>query len=546
MKKRVSAVLTAAMAVGAVWAVPTVAEAYDTYPDISAGSWDERVRVYTQDWDPQVPRGLKAHVRKKGSPTRLATLTSFTRLPDAPCSLGEWCGSEPPPPSNFESEPVKLPELGVYTIDLEYTGSEGETVVHEDSGDLNYQVRPVISNLKSSAVSVENLDTVLSGDLVVYNPADGSSKPYAGGAFTAKRGSETIARTADAKGHFEEKFRITHTDFIQAPIESQMKFQLATQLNGRGDNEGVTVPVAPVETDMALDSPTLTGAYGTLGRVSGTATWKSADGKRKPLPVKMPIGLAYAASGLTDAAGRFNFSNQFRSDGVLNVWPHSVWFSSKTTVKVDATAGAFFHSFAAEVRPDKTVHVSSPFWRGEMPAGTTSLKVDVEYSADGKTGWTSRKAFNVATKPGTNPSYQITQSLPYPGAGYVRLRYAGTSAIHGAVTPAVRIERTMTAIPEFNVNPEPAKKGKPLTITGKLNHANPTWNPFGGQTVRYYFRPTGSTVWTEMGWSTTAADGTFDKSFTATRTGSWSARYVNTDPRHFAATSRVDDVIVNP
>ncbi|MET9856265.1 hypothetical protein ABZY57_25395 [Streptomyces sp. NPDC006450] len=121
------------MAVGTVWAVPTVARAADPYPDIGAYSWDERVVVSTWDTLVNVPVGLKAHVRKKGSPTRLATLTQFTRRPD-PCTTN--CGSEPLPPRDFQSEPVKLPELGEYVIDLEYTGSQGETILHEDIGDL--------------------------------------------------------------------------------------------------------------------------------------------------------------------------------------------------------------------------------------------------------------------------------------------------------------------------------------------------------------------------------------------------------------------------
>ncbi|WP_407838663.1 hypothetical protein ACE1OC_23505 [Streptomyces sp. DSM 116496] len=547
MKKRVSAVLTAAMAVGTVWAVPTVARAADPYPDVMTGSWEERVIVNTSDVETKVPRGLKAHVRKKGSPTRLATLTSFTRRPDAPCTWGDYCGSEPLQHSTFQSDPVKLPEIGTYTIDLEYTGTTGETVVHEDNGVLSYTERPVISNLKSSAVSVENLDTVLSGDLSVYNPLDGSSKPYAGGAFTAKRGLETTARTADAQGHFEAKFRITHTDFLKAPADGQVKFSLATELNGRGDIEGVTVPVAPVEADMALASPTVTGAYGTGAKISGTATWKSADGTRKPLPTTMPVIAGNWNSGSTDATGRFTLTRRLTEDGVLNVKPHSVWFDSKATLKVDVTPGTFFQGFTAGAGADRYVYVSSTFWRGEFPEGTTSLNVDVEFSADGKTGWTSRKSVAVPTKPGWNAGgYKIEQKLPYTGPGYVRLRYAGTPSIPGSVTPAVRFERTNTAIPEFNAAPEPAKKGTPITVTGKLNHADPTWKPLAGQRVDYYFRPAGSTAWTWMGLSTTAADGTFRKSFTANRTGSWQARYGTADNRHLNAVSRVDEVVVTP
>ncbi|MFF1411438.1 hypothetical protein ACFVX6_16885 [Streptomyces sp. NPDC058289] len=544
MKKRVSAVLSTAMAVGTVWAVPTVARAADPYPDVYAYSWQERVIVSTMDWDLGVPKGLKAHLRKQGSSEPITTLTLFTRRADD-CSQRD-CGSEPPN-SFFQSDPVKLPELGEYTIDLEYTGTQGERVVHNDSGTLRYLVRPAFSNVKSSPVSVEHLDTVVSGDLTVYNPVDGSSKPYPGATFTAKRGSETTVRTADAKGHFEAKFGITHTDFLKAPDGAQMEFDLATELNGSRDGASVTVPVAPVEADLKLDTPTVTGAYGAGAKVNGTATWKSADGTWKPLPTTMPIVAGNWSSGRTDAAGRFTLVRRLTEDGILDVKPHSVWFGSKATLKVDVTPGTFFQGFTAGAGADRYVYVSSTFWRGEFPEGTTSLKVDVEYSADGKTGWTSRKSVAVPTKPGWNAGgYKIEQKLPYTGPGYVRLRYAGTPSIPGSVTPAVRFERTNTAIPEFNAAPEPAKKGTPITVTGKLNHADPTWKPLANQSVVYYFQPAGSTAWTWMGSSTTAADGTFRKSFTANRTGSWQARYDTADNRHLNAVSRVDEVVVTP
>ncbi|MCY0931756.1 hypothetical protein OTB20_37365 [Streptomyces sp. H27-H1] len=364
--------------------------------------------------------------------------------------------------------------------------------------------------------------------------------------FTAKRGSVTTPGAADGNGHFEAEFPVTHTDFIKAPDSNQVEFSLTTERNGRSDSEGVTVPVAPVEALVDLDSPTVTGAYGTRATLSGTATWKSADGQWKPVPTRMPIGAAGWTNGLTDAAGRFTLSTQLRGDGVPTVKPLSVWFGSKTTVKVDTTAGAFFHTFAASVGADKSVEVSGNFWRGEIPAGTTSLKVDIQTSADGKTGWTTRKSFDVPTTPGANTIAPIKQSTPYPGPGYVRLRYAGTPAIHGAVTPAVKIARTMTALPRFDAAPEPVTKGKPITVTGTLDHADPTWKPFAGQSVHYYFRPAGTTAWKVMGYSKTAADGTFTKSFTATQSGDWSARYELADATHFIAASRVDGVVVTP
>ncbi|MER5488523.1 hypothetical protein ABT024_35640 [Streptomyces sp. NPDC002812] len=218
----------------------------------------------------------------------------------------------------------------------------------------------------------------------------------------------------------------------------------------------------------------------------------------------------------------------------------------KRLLEPEVTAGGtVFSGFRASVGPYRSVQVSGTFEYGEIPAGTTSLEVDIQYSPDGRTGWTTRKSFDVPTGAGANEWAVISQVLPYSGApGYVRLRYAGTPAIRGSVTPAVRVERTMTAIPDFNAAPEPVRTGRPHTLTGRLSRLAPVVKPMAGQRIDYYFRPAGSTAWTHMGGSVTAADGTFRKSFTATRTGSWYARYEHPDAAHFAAASRVDEVVV--
>ncbi|WP_327305555.1 hypothetical protein OG730_20235 [Streptomyces sp. NBC_01298] len=192
------------------------------------------------------------------------------------------------------------------------------------------------------------------------------------------------------------------------------------------------------------------------------------------------------------------------------------------------------------------MQVSALFDRAQIPAGTTSPKVEIQHSVDGKTGWTTRKSLNAPTDAGSNTSVNIDTKLPYPGAGHIRLLAAGTPAVHGSVTPAVKVARVMTAIPDLNASPEPVKKGRTLTVTGKLTQSLPAWQPFPQQTVHYSFRPAGSTTWKLMGHSTTGAGGTFTKTFTAGATGSWTARYEQPEVTHFAASSRVDEVVVTP
>lgn len=60
---------------------------------------------------------------------------------------------------------------------------------------------------------------------------------------------------------------------------------------------------------------------------------------------------------------------------------------------------------------------------------------------------------------------------------------------------------------------------------------------YPGRKVRSYFKPTGGTVWKEVGSSITRADGTFGAKFKAVSDGTWPVRHVDTDARHFASTS---------
>ncbi|MCX5405361.1 hypothetical protein OHA37_15875 [Streptomyces sp. NBC_00335] len=544
MKKRILAMLCAATATGAVLAVPTTAQAADPHAwGFEAQVEQENVVLYFKTLEQ--PKGLKVHLRKKGTAARVATITTFSTRDQ--CHLG--CDIGEVTSRYFLTGPLKLAALGEYAVDVEYEGTEGEAVLRKDAAALNYRLRPVFENLRTSnGVSLARRDTVLSGDLKIHDPRNGSRKPYAGGAITPS-GVVATPFKADVQGHFKSRITFSGNEDVRPRVEGGIdlaNIDLATELNGVKEQRSVQVAVASAEARITLDSPELTGAYAMRGKVGGAVTWKAADGTWKPAPAGSSVW-GESVGTVTDDAGRFALSPQFHGDGTWSVREYSGWLTAAPQeVKVDTTSGTHLWNLAATVDANKTVRVEAVFDRFEIPAGITSLKVEIQHSADGKTGWTTRKSVDVATQAGTNPRTYLDTTLPYPGAGHIRLLHASTKGIHGWITPTVKVARTETAIPSFNAAPEPVQKGRPLTVTGKLNQADPTWKPFAGQTVHYYFRPTGSTTWKAGGTSKTTADGTFTKTFTATATGSWTARYEQTDAAHFSTTSRIDDVIVSP
>ncbi|WP_407837602.1 hypothetical protein ACE1OC_16050 [Streptomyces sp. DSM 116496] len=398
----------------------------------------------------------------------------------------------------------------------------------------------------ANVVSLAYPDTVVSGYITVHDPRTGSTKPFTG-AFTARTGSVITQLATDARGRFESRVTVSGAENGDGEDSYKTSLHLAAEAeNGARGETSVPVPVGAVTARIALDSPTLTGPYGTDARVSGTVTWESADGTWKPVPAGAAIS-AGGVSARTDDAGRFTVVQPLRGDTTWKTRDSTPWLSTTNmNVTVDTTAGTAFSDFTAEADADRNVKVKARLDRGEIPAGVTSLTVDVQYSPDGATGWTTRQSVDVATGPGNNAPARVETTLHYPGPGFVRMRYAGTPDVHGSATPAVRAVRTPTAVPVFNAAPEPVGKGGPIAVTGKLTRQEQAWEPFAGQSVHYYFRPAGETAWTLMGSSQTDADGAFAREFTAERTGFWTARYAPADATHFQAASRVAEVVVTP
>ncbi|WP_407835191.1 hypothetical protein ACE1OC_00290 [Streptomyces sp. DSM 116496] len=250
--------------------------------------------------------------------------------------------------------------------------------------------------------------------------------------------------TAPNRGHFEFKAAFTGAEEVRTSYEqvdygqSFASIDFATTLNGVKIEASDRIYVLITPARIALDSSKATGAYATRGKIRGTVTWKAADGTWEPVPAGSRVFGGTMGEMTTDSAGRFTGTPTFLNDGTWTVSETSEWLTaSARSVTVDTTAGTRFSHHTASVDSKKTVYVCSALERFEIPAGATSLKVEVQHSVDGKTGWTTRKSVDVdvPTEPGTNREAFVSTTLPYPGSAYIRLRYAGTKAIHGWTNP---------------------------------------------------------------------------------------------------------------
>ncbi|MFD5147943.1 PKD domain-containing protein [Streptomyces sp. NPDC058401] len=477
MNKRISAVLCTATAMAAVLAVPTAAHADDPYTSFTTYTKNDGSVVldFPTDID---PKDLKVHLRKKNTAERVATITKFTAVPGEICSPS--CEDDLTGWLPLTTGSLRLAAFGEYSVDVEYDGTRGETVLHKDRATLNYQISPYLTHLAASnGVSLAHPDTTVSGKLWLFDPRDGSRKPFAGGALTAKTSTGTTRVTADAQGRFESRVTLSGGDHVDGYASQgdipNTSVPLETEVNGLKESESVPVPVTSVPGRISLDSPTLTGPYGTQAKAGGTVTWQAADGTWKPAPAGVGLKTDSGQYVSTDDAGHFTASTEFRKDEWWGIFG-ATWVEADDHVKVDTTAGTAFSGLGVEVDQHKNVTVKGRFERGEIPAGVTSLKAEVQTSADGRTGWSTVESVDVATRPGANAAAQVETTLPGTAKGYVRLQYAGTPDIHGSASPvAEALAADFTAAPGLPVSTLPSSpRVAPLTTRFDFTGTEPS------------------------------------------------------------------------
>ncbi|WP_067794584.1 hypothetical protein [Actinomadura formosensis] len=187
------------------------------------------------------------------------------------------------------------------------------------------------------------------------------------------------------------------------------------------------------------------------------------------------------------------------------------------------TARAVTAFSGANAGPEPVALDGTVTMSGRLLAGGAAVKgatVDVEFSANGTSGWTR------AGQGTTSSTGAFSVGAPATRDGYWRVRYAGSSAYRPAVSGADFVDaRYRTAITSFNAAPEPVRKGRALTVQGKLSRYVGGWKPGSGATVKIYFRRAGTSSWALAGTTRSASDGVFRTSFTAKLDGTWRAVY---------------------
>ncbi|MFG3012196.1 hypothetical protein ACGFZB_17380 [Streptomyces cinerochromogenes] len=482
---------------------------------------------------------LVATLRPVGSSatdTPVATITDFTKRYESSSWDAVWA-----------SQPIHLDTLGDYTVDIEATDGSGETTVQKDAGTLHYQKQPVFSGFAVTPAEpdIEHQTITAAGDMVVRDPSTRETEPLPGASvdLTFDGGSGKATAVTDGAGHFAVPHQLTQAGWAFADYNGDLGFAASSWID-------VRPKAAP--TRMVLDQSSFHVTTGEKIKVTGTLQYQFGE-EWKPLsgiPLEMDYKECSTCSPVdttTDANGRFSFvRTPYGSKSVYEIaFTSYTPFAQHSTADVTAavTATTKFSAFTASLDKYAQLKVT----------GTLDLigrdvndqaSVDIQYSANGKTNWTTKKTVKVGFG-----SQFTADKVPGYTDGYWRLRYAGstTKDIKGTTSNSLRRNRALTRIKDANASPEPVTKGRTITVKGVLQErpvGSSTWRAYGGKKVQILFRPKGAKSWYLMSTVTTKSSGSFSKGFTARQDGTWVPVFLYPDSKHFVGSGTEDYVDV--
>ncbi|MEV7192676.1 hypothetical protein AB0N81_12875 [Streptomyces sp. NPDC093510] len=481
------------------------------------------------------PKDVTLKIHTKDDPEVLASvrLDGTEKCPDT-----EECYED-----TFRSEPVTLPAMGAYVIDVVAREGQPDEVVQRSTGYLNYGLDPKLTLTSNHPwISYEKAYIKVSGSLVAEDPKTHEVKPFAGvGMYYRARGAYGEGWVwTNKEGRFTTSTQFGASDTI---ADTTYEYMFDQQY------ESLSLPFRKQALQLTVDAPhgTVTAPYGSDVPVRGKLTRTADDGTQKPLAAEVRI----AAGGVggrdktvvSGENGTFATGYTVKQSDEVNVQPAaSNWF----------TAPAAPHSFtlATPPRTSKLSDVQAKVdkyrkvtftgklgvTQGSYPAGTTA-QVSIDRRPAGGS-WTSTGTFDVAY----GASFTVSSPKKADTGAQWRLRLTNAS-VNG---PSFTLGRKYTQVWNDGVSPEGVRKGATLTAKGGLmQKSGSSWKPYGGQKIRVWFKAaTAGSAWKELGTTKTLSDGSFSKKFTARQDGTWQMRYTDTVTSHYADYGREDYVDV--
>ncbi len=420
------------------------------------------------------------------------------------------------------------PPPGDYEVAVSAWDEQGD-VRTTRSGIVSRKLAQRFEDLRSdpSWTDVNHPDATITGRVV-----DAAGQPLSG--VTVSSGTPRTTTAAD--GSFSLKVKVTEK-------------QVGIFASGHGEYAETTawldVERRPVNTRVTLTPSTAKAHAGDTIKLSGqldvagATAWQPFAGRTVYLSyqdAEAPGREQPAPAVTTDANGRFSADVEFHGSGKWTAWFNRAlgdpdYWSTHADTDVKAVFGTQITSVVRPTSPSGyrgPITITGQVVRPLAPASRKNVKqgyVNLQYSADGKR-WVNQTGAN------TDANGRFKVSALLWNDGYWRVRYAGATPSQGSwddpsVTSSFYVDvKYKTAVSSFDASPEPVKKGRTLTVKGKITKFTGSWQPAAGTTLTVYFKPSGSSKWKAMGTTKADRNGWFTKNLKATADGTWAAAYV--------------------
>ena len=447
--------------------------------------------------------------------------------------------------------PLRLADLGTYRVVVDLTDADGDTTTAEST--YQYELEANLTDLQATPQSpdYEHQDVTVSGGFTVTDPRTGETTPAAGTEVDLEiSNGDDKTTTTGTDGRFTTAYTVT--DPSSGTVNAWLR--PAEPWYQSRANESVEVRAVQSQTRVTLDSTDVYVKAGQPATVSGTAEVYVGDAW-KPLAGAVVDevwdggdgGPGVASRPVTGADGRFAGNLTVPRTGRVDVQVRTgtyLKYSGYQTVNVYVANKTSLTSFTATLNKYSELTAKGLLITGKQMPSDAVNKVELQYSADGKTGWQTMKTVTPSGgETETGVPFKGTFDAPYKG--YYRAHFKGSRDFQESYSSVAHAQRTPTRIVDGNASPEPVRKGRTITYKGKLQHSTSSgWKAYGGQKVKILFRPKGSSTWYDMGNATTRTDGTFSKGCTASKDGTWVAVLLYPNSTHLVSSGREDYVDV--
>ncbi|NVI92537.1 hypothetical protein [Actinomadura sp. BRA 177] len=431
-------------------------------------------------------------------------------------------------------------DQGRWWVDVELTTAQ-ETHLWPQRVIIDNGLDTVIDDVEvtPTTVDVENPGIVFRGRLM-SRTADGALSPVQGATLSLTGASAPIPtvvtgsdgrvegtgdfpRTADAQLAYTGGFLYRPTKSAKIPVTKQRldtritlsvpdRLIVGDQVTATGrlerqDRNGVWAPLAGKQLRLSFDKTEGDGDWTVAGR-----------------PVTDANGVYRAPVTVTEpGAWSVSFANEPQTlpDDYYGYRMASAVTTNRTVVHRTSISGFNADPEPAALDGDVTVS-GTVLWQtadGQWGPGGPADSVQLQFSTDGKT-WK-----NMAVQvPGGEGEFRFV--VPSGRDGYWRAVVPRGDYVEPSASGADYVDvKYRTHLYSFNASPEPVKKGATITVKGLLNRYMPESKPGPGANIHIYFKPAGSSTWTKMAITKTASNGWFKKTFTASKDGTWLARY---------------------